>query len=96
MELFAAQQTPSQTKLIMSGEVPENSIKEFHLDTDVNSTFSTWFTRFEDIFNVDFREQTDDREVRILLRKIARFNCLNITKFDTVDFMTFAGTVNKE
>ena len=26
----------------------------------------------------------------------ARFNCLNITKCDTVDFTTFAGTVNKE
>ena len=61
MELFterlgAAQQTPSQTKLIMSLEALENSITEFHYDTDVNSTFSTWFARFEDIFNVDFRE----------------------------------------
>ena len=46
MELFtewfgAPLQTPSQTKLIMSGEALENSITEFHYDTDVNSTFST-------------------------------------------------------
>ena len=59
MDLFterlgAPQQTPSQTKLIMSGEALENSITEFHFDTEVNSTFWTWFTRFENIFNVDF------------------------------------------
>ena len=121
----------------MLGEAFENSITEFHYDTDVNSTFSTGFARFEDIFNVDFWEQTDDWKVRLLLRKMgpsehdkysnyilqrhprdcsfaktvdilkqifsehtslfnAKFNCLNITKCDTVDFTTIAGTVNKE
>ena len=75
MELFterlgASNQTPSQTKLIMSGEALENSITEFHSDTGMNSTFSTWFVHFEDIFNVDFREQTNDLKFRLLLRKM--------------------------
>ena len=54
----------------MSREALENSITEFHYDTDVNSTFSTWFARFEDIFNVDFWEQTYDWKVRLLLRNM--------------------------
>ena len=68
--LGAPEQTPSQTKLIMSGEALENSITEFHNDTDVNSTFSTWFTCFEDIFNVNFREQTDNWKVRFCYKKM--------------------------
>ena len=48
----------------------EKYLTEFHYNTDVNSTFLTWFVNFKDIFNVDFREQTDDWEVRLLLRKI--------------------------
>ena len=137
MELFterleAIQLAPSQTKLIMLGEPLENSLTEFHYDTYMNSTFPTWLTRFEDIFNVDFREQTDDWKVKFLLWKMGPsehdkysnyiltrhpwyysfaetvetvkwifsehtllFNCLNITKCDTVDITTFAGTVNK-
>ena len=55
MELFTEQigvpqQTPSQTKLIMLGEALKNSIREFHYDTDL--------VGFEDIFNVNFWEQT--------------------------------------
>ena len=75
MELFAErlgapQQTPSQTKLIMSGEALENFISEFVYVTDVNSIFSTWFTCFEEIFNVDFWKQTDDSKIRLLLQKM--------------------------
>ena len=68
--LRAPQQTPSQTKLFISGKTPRKFYHRISSDTDVNSTFSTWFARFEDIFNVDFREQTDDWKVRLLLRKI--------------------------
>ena len=55
--LGAPKKTPSQTKLIMLGEALENSITEFHYDTDVNSTFSTWFARFQDIFKGIFENK---------------------------------------
>ena len=35
------------------------SITEFH-DTDMKSTFPKWFARYEDLFNVDLKEQAND------------------------------------
>ena len=55
MELFterlrAPQLTPSLTKLIMPEEALENSVTEFHYNTDVNSTFSTCFMAYQTLW----------------------------------------------
>ena len=129
--------SPSETKFTTSAESIAGSIMEFHYDPMAKSTFCTWFSRFEDLFRVGFKEQADDWKVRLLLRKLGssehdryanyilpkhpwdynfdetvetlrqifgeqislfnmRFNCLNITKSDSTDFSTYAGTVNRE
>ena len=74
MELFSERfstpsPSPSETKLT-SAEPIARSIMEFHYDPMAKSTFCTWFSRFEGLFRVEFKEQADDWKVRLLLRKL--------------------------
>ena len=73
MELFSERfstPSPSETKLMTSAESIAWSITEFHYDPMAKSTFCTWFSHFEDLFRVEFKEQADDWKVRLLLRKL--------------------------
>ena len=68
MELFSERfstpsPSPSETKLTTSAESIARSITEFHYDPMAKSTFCTWFTRFDDLFWVEFKEQVDDWKV---------------------------------
>ena len=72
MELFSERfstPSPSETKLT-SAESIARSITEFHYDPMAKSTFCTWFSRFEDLFRVEFKDQADNWKVRLLLRKL--------------------------
>ena len=71
MELFTErlstpQQMSQETKLCTPGDAESvrHSITEFHLNTDVKSTFSKWFAHYEDLFTVDLKEPADDWKVR--------------------------------
>ena len=75
MELFLERfSTPSpsplETKLTTSAESIARSITEFHYDPIAKSTFCTWFSHFEDLFRVEFKEQADNWKVGLLLRKL--------------------------
>lgn len=41
----------------------------FHLDPEAGITCESWFTMYEDIFQVEFSHHDDFSKVRILLRK---------------------------
>ena len=61
MELFSerfwtSSPSPSETKLTTSAESIARSISEFHYDPMAKSTFCTWFSRFEDLLRVGFKE----------------------------------------
>ena len=75
MELFSERFSTSslslsETKLATSAESIARSITEFHYDSMAKSTFCTWFSCFEDLFRVEFKEQADDWKVRLLLCKL--------------------------
>ena len=61
-----------EIKLCTPGDAESigRSITEFHWDTDLKSTISKWFARYEDLFNVDLKEPADDWKVWLLLRKL--------------------------
>ena len=47
-----------------------NSITEFCYNPESGLTFDTWFKRWEDMFQTDFRCQDDSWKVRLLMRKL--------------------------
>ena len=47
-----------------------DTLAEFYYDTDAKLTFSNWFACYEDLFIVDLKEQVDDWQVTLLLRKL--------------------------
>ena len=61
---------PLETKRTISREMVACSITEFHYSLATKSTFCTQFSQFEDLFQVEFKEQVDDWKVRLLLRKL--------------------------
>ena len=68
MELFSVrlstpQQTSQETKLCAPGDTESvrRSIRKFHCDTDVKSTFPRQFARYKHhFFTVDLKELVDD------------------------------------
>ncbi|CDW60186.1 gag pol polyprotein [Trichuris trichiura] len=46
------------------------SISEFDYDPGTEDTFETWFSRYEDFFNIEAAELDDAARVRLLLRKL--------------------------
>nr|VZI45759.1 unnamed protein product [Spirometra erinaceieuropaei] len=87
------------------------SITEFLYDPQAHITFDSWYKRYEDLFSVDLAARTmHGREVAFkdtvqTLSQIfgeqsslfnTRFQCLQLCKRDSDDFITYAGIVNRE
>ena len=77
MELFKERQstphqTSQETKLCTLGDAEsiKYSSTEFQCNIDMK-VVPKWFTCYEDLFIVDFKEQANDQKVRLLLRKLS-------------------------
>ncbi|XP_062557748.1 uncharacterized protein K02A2.6-like [Armigeres subalbatus] len=75
-----------------------SNVKEFRYDAENNITFSTWFSRYEELFANDAARLDEQAKVRLLMRKLGiaeheRY-CSFILPKTTKDF-TFDATVTK-
>lgn len=75
-----------------------SNVKEFRYDTENSITFSSWFSRYEELFANDAARLDDQAKVRLLMRKLGiaeheRY-CSFILPKTSKDF-TFAETVAK-
>ena len=68
-ECFSLHTEKSESNGI-SNDTIANSITEFTYDPDAGMFFESWFKRYEDIFNIELKNQDDAWRVRLLLRKL--------------------------
>ncbi|XP_055623545.1 uncharacterized protein K02A2.6-like [Toxorhynchites rutilus septentrionalis] len=89
-------QVPTNTEVILDSLA--SNVKEFRYDVESNITFSSWFSRYEDLFSQDASRLDDPAKVRLLMRKLGiaeheRYSSFILPK--TSQEFSFAGTVAK-
>ncbi|CAH8529728.1 unnamed protein product [Dicrocoelium dendriticum] len=53
-----------------SAETLTQQVCEFRYDADAGITFESWFHKYEDLFRVDLAGASEDKRVRLMLRKL--------------------------
>lgn len=76
-ELIEQLSLAANVKPVLEKERPEltieslaNTIEQFSFDPESNSTFETWYSRYEDVFLEDAKILSDPAKVRLLMRKL--------------------------